>query len=73
MTAPAGRRALAHVRTLVRHARRQLRSSPASDARRSVLPSKPVALATLSSDLNMVAFSIKACGVQRAFVDIFTC
>lgn len=77
MTAPAGRRALAHVRTLVRHARtqagRQLRSSPACDARRSVLPSKPVALATLSSDLNMVAFSIKACGVQRAFVDIFTC
>lgn len=73
MTAPAGRRALAHVRTLVRHAGRQLRSSPACDARRSVLPSKPVALATLSSDLNMVAFSIKACGVQRAFVDIFTC
>ncbi|KAK1890224.1 hypothetical protein KUDE01_014895, partial [Dissostichus eleginoides] len=35
------------------------RSFSEYDARRSVLPSKLVALATLSSDLNMVAFQLK--------------
>lgn len=47
VTASAGSGAHTYVRELV---------SPACDARRSVLPSKPVAPATLSSDLNMVAF-----------------
>ena len=51
-----------------RHARTQARSLSACDARRSVLPSKLVALATLSSDLNMVAPMLKQmCGVSAQF------
>lgn len=52
MTASASCRTRAHVLTVAStHARPR-----ACDARRSILPSKPVALATLSSDLNMVVF-----------------
>lgn len=49
---------LSHARART-HPREHARSLPACDARCSVLPSKLVALATLSSDLNMVAFLLK--------------
>lgn len=60
VTASAGCRTLAHVGRQARtHSRSLARSLSACDARRSVLPSKLVALATLSSDLNMVAPMLK--------------
>lgn len=61
--------AVARARTLAgTHALKLARSLSACDARRSVLPSKLVALATLSSDLNMVAPMLKQmCGVSAQF------